>query len=609
MVGKLLIALFFLSALPGVYAISYAVEPFSPASVDLKTGQSTIITFSVANNNTLFSIATSYRLDDYPPSAFTTIAPGGVKMFTVPVAAPPRGLGSGSMEHTVVIRLQSYNPLDRGIYNASLTFLINYDDSEYQQEVQARATATTGINIAQNAIDFATASLNIAKKVLQDAVAIGANTSEADSLVASSQGHLLEARVRLDGANRNLNNGSYSRATSLANEAENLANVAKGEAEKAYSLADQAKSTVITEKGDALRALNSAMEALELANSTIVTAGSTISSAREIGINTTRAEVLLSDAQERLREAGRGYREAKKRFDGRSYQVARTMADEVTANATEARGMAFLAEETAVKERRSLLGLEEHARLGLKAAHDNYNLALGLSDGVTSMLKGLSKMGLSTESFKENLKGSMKLLAPVKEDLDKAQDAYNGGTFDASRSYSTRALNASRRVVEGFQVLSRAIAQTAKDTTYNRQGEAEVFLETASQTLSANNATLPPDVYSGQEETLGAARGMLQGGRGLMREADAHFERGEYQDAVELYRSTYDQLTNASLASRDVEAAVGATIQAQEIARQRSVLKMVGSGALLLLVLAIVLYRRRKKAEGAGGGVGEFREL
>src|SRR3989304_8963725 len=98
MAGKLLIALFFLSALPGVYAISYTVEPLSPASVDLKTGQGTTITFSVANNNTLFSIATSYRLDDYPPSAFTTIAPGGVRTFTVPVAAPPRGSGSGSME-------------------------------------------------------------------------------------------------------------------------------------------------------------------------------------------------------------------------------------------------------------------------------------------------------------------------------------------------------------------------------------------------------------------------------------------------------------------------------------------------------------------------------
>jgi hypothetical protein len=219
---KTLLALITVLILSGtaLASISYSLSSI-PNPPTIYTGDSTTVSFSITNNNYLYSGNCAYNLDNGVwSSEFSVPAHSATGSIIIPVQAPQEGSGSGSVQHTVYT--YCYEPAiggDKTHITQSMSFTLSYDDSRYNARI--------AVNSVQGAINSAQSSINNAQNAVNDAKNLGGDTSLAESKLSNAQNSLQTAQSKLSSANSYYSSSNYNQATTTANEAKSSADSAK----------------------------------------------------------------------------------------------------------------------------------------------------------------------------------------------------------------------------------------------------------------------------------------------------------------------------------------------------------------------------------------------
>ncbi len=319
--------------------ISYTLGTI-PNPPSIYTGDSTTVSFSIANNNLLYKGMCAVSVDSSPWSSEFPVSAGHSVTQSISVQAPAWGNGAGSVQHTV--NSYCYSTLDSTKVYQSTSFILTYTENPGY-------IASQVINSVQSAINSAQSSINNAQNTINDAKNLGADVSLAENKLSNAQNNIQTAQSKQSSANSYYASSNYNQATNTANEAKSSADSAKNDADNAYSIAVQAKQTAQATKDSASTAITSAKKAIDSASTSKTEAQNAINDAKNIGADVGSAQTFLDAAISKLNSANTKYDEANSYFNNKKWNDAKTIADEAKTYANDALTNAGITKSTAIQ--------------------------------------------------------------------------------------------------------------------------------------------------------------------------------------------------------------------------------------------------------------------
>ncbi|MCZ7401026.1 MAG: hypothetical protein O8C61_02250 [Candidatus Methanoperedens sp.] len=320
-------------------AISYTLNSI-PNPPSIYTGDSTTVSFSIANNNLLYKGMCAITVDSSPWSSEFPVSAGYSVTQSISVQAPAWGNGAGSVQHTV--NSYCYSTLDSTKVYQSTSFILTYTENPGY-------IASQTINSAQSAINSAQSSINSAQNAINDAKNLGADASLAENKLFNAQNSMQTSQSKLASANSYLASSNYNQATNTANEAKSSADTSKTDADSAYSIVVQAKQLVQAAKDSASTAITSAKKVIDSASTSKAEAQNAINDAKNIGADVGSAQMLLDDAISKLNSANTKYNEANSYFNNMKWNDAKVSADDAKTYANDALTNAGIAKSTGIQ--------------------------------------------------------------------------------------------------------------------------------------------------------------------------------------------------------------------------------------------------------------------
>lgn len=307
-------------------AISYTLSSI-PNPSPIYTGDSTVVSFSITNSNSLYSGRCSVKLDSESWSTEFAVSAGATYALSKSVSAPPLGSGAGSQIHTVYS--YCYSTLDSTKISQSSAFTLTYDENPSfiaQKEAQsAKESAQSVITNSRKAIDSAITAKSDAQIAVNDAKNIGADVSSAQTFLDAAASKLDSANTKYNEANSYVTNSKWSDAKSSASQAESYANEALTNAGNAKSTAVQAKEKYASEYGQTKSKLDTAQTTYNNVVDTIVKTKEALTLLSSMSIETSeftkeseKVSLTLVDSKAELDKAKSRY-DTKELSESRAY--------------------------------------------------------------------------------------------------------------------------------------------------------------------------------------------------------------------------------------------------------------------------------------------------
>lgn len=327
---KTLLALIIILTLSGTAsaAISYTLSSI-PNPSPIYTGDSTVVSFSITNDNSWYSGKCAVRLDSGSWSTEYAVSAGATLGLSMSVSAPPWGSGSGSQIHTVYTYCYSTN--DPTKISQSTAFTLTYTENPSyiaQKEAQAaKDSAQSAITNAKKVIDSAGTSKAEAQTAVSDAKSIGADVGSVQTFLDTAISKLDSANAKYNEANSYFTNSKWSDAKSSATQAESYANEALTNAANAKSTAIQVKEKYASESGQTKSKLDTAQTTYNNVVDTIDKTKEAIISLSSIGVETSEFTKELEKVSSTLVDAKAELDKAKSRYETKELSESRTYSE------------------------------------------------------------------------------------------------------------------------------------------------------------------------------------------------------------------------------------------------------------------------------------------
>lgn len=306
-------------------AIDYKLNKVSDPS-SIYTGDSTVFSYSIKNDNTWYNGICSSRLDSYSWSTEYAVGTGDTITKTVSVSAPVMGSGSGSETHTV--NSYCYSAADSTKIYKSIVFTLTYTENPNyiaQKEAQAaKDSAQNAITTTKKVIDSASASKTEAQNTINDAKSVGADVGSAQIFLDNAVSKLNSANTKYNEANSYFTNSKWNDAKSSATQAESYANEALTYAGNAKSTAIQSKEKYTSEIGLIKSKLDTAQTTYNNVIKNIDDTKESITLLSSIGVKTSEFNKELEKVSATLIDAKAELDKAKTRYENKELSESKS---------------------------------------------------------------------------------------------------------------------------------------------------------------------------------------------------------------------------------------------------------------------------------------------
>lgn len=302
-------------------AIDYKLNKVSDPS-SIYTGDSTVLSYSIKNDNTWYDGICSSRLDSYSWSTEYAVSTGDTITKTASVSAPVMGSGSGSETHTVYS--YCYSAADSTKIYKSIVFTLTYTENPNYIAQAAKDSAQNAITTAKKVIDSASASKTEAQNMINDAKGVGADVSSAQIFLDNAVSKLDSANTKYNEANSYFTNSKWNDAKSSAIQAESYANEALTNAGNAKSTAIQSKEKYTSEIGQIKSKLDTAQTTYNDVVKNIDDTKESITLLSSIGVKTSEFNKELDKVSATLIDAKAELDKAKTRYENKELSESKS---------------------------------------------------------------------------------------------------------------------------------------------------------------------------------------------------------------------------------------------------------------------------------------------
>lgn len=309
-------------------AISYTLSSI-PNPSQIYTGDSTVVSFLITNDNTWYSGKCAARLDSGDWSTEYSVSSGATLRLSMSVSSPPWGSGSGSQIHTV--STYCYSTADSTKIYQSTSFTLTYTENPTyiaQKDAQtAKDSAQSSITNAKKAIDSASNAKAEAQTAINDAKSIGVDVGSAQTFLDVANSKLDSANTKYNEANSYFTNSKWSDAKSSATQAESYANEALTNGGNAKSTAVQVKEKYASESGQTKSKLELAQATYNNVVATIDKTKEAITSLSSIAVETSEFTKELEKVSSTVVDAKAELDKAKSRYETKELSESRTYSE------------------------------------------------------------------------------------------------------------------------------------------------------------------------------------------------------------------------------------------------------------------------------------------
>ncbi len=259
----------------------------SSATISLKTSESTIVEFSLYNDKTLCTVTAYSSLDspDYT-DYIGKVSPESGGSITYQVSAPPKGSGSGSDRHTIYVKFVTDSSMFCGgeTYQRSLNFVINYDDSEYQQKLEAeqqrqaqlrkeaeelqakKTSAQQKVTMAQTEYNDLITMADETNDMINTMNKMNVSTSAYEDELKSATSGLLDAKAEVEKASSRYDSKEYEQSKEYSENSLSIVETANTKVSNIqFNMVKEAQNSVYKKKNVVVSQYNSASKKLESA--------------------------------------------------------------------------------------------------------------------------------------------------------------------------------------------------------------------------------------------------------------------------------------------------------------------------------------------------------
>jgi hypothetical protein len=414
---KTLLALITILTLSGtaLAAISYTLSTI-PNPSPIYTGDSTVVSYSIRNDNSWYSGRCAARLDSSSWSTEYVVNAGATITLTDQVSAPPWGSGSGSQIHTVYT--YCYSTADSTEIYKSTSFTLTYTENPNyiaQKEAQAaKDSAQNAITNAKRVIDSASASKTDAQNAINDAKNIGADVGSAQTFLDTAISKLDSANTKYNEANSYFTNSKWSDAKSSATQAESYANEALTNAGNAKSTAIQVKEKYASEARQTKSKLDTSQTTYNSVVENIDKTKEAITSISSIGVETSEFTKELEKVSSTLVDAKAELDKAKSRYETKELSESRAYSEK-SLDISEK-------DITILKETQNKMALAAIDRLttNYSSANNNYEIAAKILEESKTKITGDVYVAKKEklDNAKKSLDNASNLMAQAKSYVD-----------------------------------------------------------------------------------------------------------------------------------------------------------------------------------------------